>query len=171
MKHKKRFSTFAACVALIVIMSNNWGRTWDTAPISSAWHRDVKIVYLDLGMSSAVRLDTQNILSSTLPGLRGAIPNQINIQSGSCTSAITEIVQQFDALEPKSTKASIDVRVVFIFTRVDGFSVLLAADSAGNFEWANIKRALPTLEQRKSLWKALPFEVVAKHPGPLEEEK
>ncbi len=122
-------------------------------------------------MSSFARLSAHNILSSTLPSTGISAANQIEIENGACTATITELVKQFDTLEPANIEPSIDVRIVFIFTRVDGLSVLLAADSGGQFEWANIKHKLPTLEQRKALWRTLPHEVVEEYPGPLREQK
>ena len=155
--------------AAIVLAASTLGRAGDTEPLSMAWHRSVKVVYENLASRSPVRLSTKNILEAMLPGLSGRQPNVVNIEDGACRPALAEIVKQFKTLEPADVDPSIDVRVVFIFTRVDGYSVLLSADRAGQFEWANIKHKLPTLEQRKALWQTLPYEVVKEFPGPLEE--
>ena len=155
--------------AAIVLAASTLGRAGDTEPLSMAWHRSVKVVYEDLGSRSPVRLSAKNILEAMLPRLSGRKSNVVNIESGACTKAVTEIVKQLKTLDPADVDPSFDVRVVFIFTRVDGYSVLLSADSAGQFEWANIKHKLPTLEQRKALWRTLPYEVVKEYPGPIEE--
>jgi len=169
MKQKSLFLISAAVIVFAAVTAN-LGRGWDTVPESRAWHRGVKVVYQDLGMESFAGLGAYDILNSTLPGSYSP-PNQLNIESGACNATIIELVGQFSILEPATVKPSIDVRVVFIFTRVDGLAVLLAADCSGQFEWANIKHKIPTLEQRKALWRTLPHEVVAEYPGPLKEPK
>jgi hypothetical protein len=161
----------SAVVAILALVPANLGRAGDTVPESRAWHTSVKVVYLDLGISSFARLGANSVLSSTLPHVGVSTANQVTIDRGACTATIKDLVGQFETLEPANVEPSIDVRVVFIFTRVDGLSVLLAADSGGQFEWANIKHKLPTLEQRKALWRTLPHEVVAEYPGPLKETK
>lgn len=160
-----------ALLTVLVSSTSMSVRGWDTVPVSMAWQRSVKIVYLEFGASSFVRLSPRDVLETTMPRLRGSLPNRIEIQSGACTQAVTEIVGTFGDLVPDDITSSIDVRVVYIFTRVDGFSVMLCADTSGQFEWVNIKRDLPTLEQRKALWQALPHEVVALYPGPLKEKE
>lgn len=157
-------------IGAIIALTTNLCRGVDTVPESRAWHRRVKVVYLNLGITSFAPLSAHDVLASTLPSA-GDGANQVNIESGACNATITEIVKQFTFLEPATTKRSIDVRVVFIFTRVDGFSVLLSADCSGQFEWVNIKHKLPDLEQRKALWATLPHEVIVKYPGPLSEQK
>jgi|GEM_PF-6240017 len=147
---------------------SGWGG--DTEPISLAWQSSFKIVYMDPGTESPVRISANSILASTLPRLSARRPNVVNIESGPGIATITKLVTRLNTLEPADVDPSLDVRVLFVFTRVDGYSAILAADSSGQFEWANIKHELPTLEQRKALWRALPYEVVTEYPGPLRQK-
>jgi len=156
---------------IFLLVTAELGMGGDTEPISLAWQRSFKIVYMDPGTESPVRISAKSILAATLPTLSSRRPNVMNIESGPGIAAITELVKKLNTWEPADVDPSLDVRVVFVFTRVDGYSAILAANSSGQFEWANIKHELPTLEQRKALWRALPYEVVTEYPGPLRQKR
>ncbi len=119
------------------------------------WVSTIKVYFMPLASDTFVPMTTEGIIGSINPvsGDPSCI-NETHIHG--LDKFVLDTVGKLRELKRNDQKSGIDVRAVFCFTRSDNFTIYLAMDGRGQFEWANIKADLPDKPSLEILMKMLP---------------